>query len=57
MTTKKILEGLKLRLKMLEDGYQCIEKQDGLEFIKADYVSKIDEVESIIHWIERKSGN
>ena len=57
MTTKKILEGLKLRLKMLEEGYECIEKHEGLEFVKADYESKIDEIESLIHWIEEKSGN
>ena len=57
MTTKKILEGLKRRLKMLEDGYQCIEKHEGLEYVKQDYESKIDEIESLIHWIEGKSGN
>jgi len=57
MTTKEIVKGLKFRLKNLEDGYKVIElnKEIG-DWLKADYEARIDEVESVIHWIEGMSG-
>ncbi len=52
MTVNEILEGLKFRLANLEQGLEVISEEEGLEFVKADYESRIDEIESIIHWIK-----
>jgi len=57
METKEILKGLKFRLKGLKDCHSVICKEStSLSGSAWDYQTRIDEVESLINWIETKKG-
>ena len=57
MTKKQILKGLSKRLIDLENSYEVFSKDKELQSISKEYEIRIDEVESLIYWIEGKTGN
>jgi hypothetical protein len=52
MTTKEILNGIKYRITNLEKALGVLSKEGTLDSICDDYQSRLDELESIYHWIE-----
>jgi len=57
MTAKQILKGLRHRLESLEKSYEVLNKEDEMDYLLNNYEARIDEIESLIHWIEGKEGN
>lgn len=57
MTNKEILNGLDFRLKGLRDAVECLVKAGKCEGIVADMEARIDEIESIYHWVYQNSGS
>jgi hypothetical protein len=54
LTTKAILIGIRYRVTQLKKTYRKLEKEKGFEVILSDYETRIDEIESLIRWIENK---
>jgi hypothetical protein len=56
MTTKEVLKGLRFRLKSLKETVRVVTKVDehSWSMVVQDYETRIDEVETLIEWIERK---
>lgn len=55
MTTKEIVKGLEFRAETLMKAFNALTKNDGIpDSILNDYESRIDEIESLIMWIEGK---
>jgi hypothetical protein len=52
VTTKEILGGLRYRITNLEKAINVLSKEGTLDSICDDYQSRLDELESIYHWID-----
>ena len=57
MTNKEILNGLDFRLKGLRDAVECLTNANQCSNIVEDMEARIDEIESIYHWVYQNSGS